>query len=106
MDVAPTLLGLLNTSYVSRFYGRDVLNDPEEVPRALIGTYQKVALMRDGTTLVLTPKQAMESYKGATNQKESQIDPEMMADTIAYYQFASDWSTRSRRIDTLPQPDR
>src|SRR5689334_24721975 len=60
MDVAPTLLGLLNTSYVSRFYGRDVLNDPEEVPRALIGTYQKVALMRDGTTLVRSEEHTSE----------------------------------------------
>lgn len=105
IDVGPVLLGLLNTSYVSRFYGRDVLNDDAE-PRAFIGSYQKIALVRDGTTLVLGPKQAVDGYKGLTSQKTGDLRPELIADAIAYYQFASDWSSRSRRVNTLPQPDR
>src|SRR6185503_14921193 len=101
----PVVLGLLNASYVSRFYGRDVLND-DAAPRAFIGSYQKVALVRDGTTLVLGPKKTVDGYKGLTSQKTADLAPELIADTIAYYQFASDWSSRSRRVDTLPQPDR
>jgi phosphoglycerol transferase MdoB-like AlkP superfamily enzyme len=100
IDVMPVLLGLLNTSYVSRFFGRDVLNDPAAEPRAFIGNYQKVALVRGGTTLVLGPKQTVEGYRGLTSEKTADLDPEMIADAVAYYQFASDWARRSRRIDT------
>ena len=100
IDVVPVLLGLLNTSYVSRFYGRDVLHDPDAEPRAFIGNYQKVALVRGGTTLVLGPKQTVEGYKGLTSEKNADLSPELIADAVAYYQFASDWSRRSRRADT------
>ena len=106
IDVAPVLLGLLNASYVSRFYGRDVLNDPDAEPRAFIASYQKVALVRGGITLVLGPKQTVDGYRGLTSQRGADLAPELIADAVAYYQFASDWSSRSRRVDTLSQADR
>jgi phosphoglycerol transferase MdoB-like AlkP superfamily enzyme len=104
IDVAPVLLGLLNTSYVSRFYGKDVLNDDSE-PRAFIGIYQKVALVRGDTTVVLAPKGVVESYSGLTRTKRATVPDESVIDTVAYYQFASDWSRRSRRLDTIIHED-
>jgi phosphoglycerol transferase MdoB-like AlkP superfamily enzyme len=100
IDVAPMLLGLLNTSYVSRFYGRDVLGDTEAEPRAFIGIYQKVALVRGDTTLVLAPKQTVETYRGLSRNKSAQADVDMLGDAVAYYQFASGWHLHSRRVDT------
>jgi len=100
IDVAPVLLGLLNTSYVSRFYGRDVLHDRDAQPRAFISTYEKVALVRGDTTLLLAPRQTVDAYAGLTRSKRANIDPELEADAIAYFQAASAWSRNSRRLDT------
>jgi phosphoglycerol transferase MdoB-like AlkP superfamily enzyme len=100
IDVAPVLLGLLNTSYVSRFYGRDVLYDKDAQPRAFISTYEKVALVRGDTTLMLAPRQIVDAYAGLTRSKRANIDPELEADAIAYFQSASAWSQTSRRLDT------
>ncbi|HXE68234.1 MAG TPA: LTA synthase family protein [Hyphomicrobiaceae bacterium] len=100
IDVAPVLLGLLNTSYVSRFYGRDVLYDKDAQPRAFISTYEKVALVRGDTTLLLAPRQTVDAYVGLTRSKRANIDPELEADAIAYFQAASAWSRNSRRLDT------
>jgi phosphoglycerol transferase MdoB-like AlkP superfamily enzyme len=100
IDVPPTLLGLLNTSYRSRFYGKDVLNDPNIVPRAYIGIYQKVALVRDEKTVVLGPKSTVEAFQGLSRAKSAEIDPAMVTDAIAAYQFASGWATVSKRIET------
>ena len=33
------------------------------------------------------------------------MSPDLIADAVAYYQFASDWSWRSRRIDTTLRTD-
>jgi phosphoglycerol transferase MdoB-like AlkP superfamily enzyme len=105
IDVAPVLLGLLNTSYVSRFYGRDVLNERDAVPRAFISTYEKVGLVRGDTTLVLGPRQTIAAYAGLSKKRRADIDPELEADAITYFQSASDWSQHSRRLDTLLHVD-
>ena len=105
IDVAPILLGLLNTSYISRFYGRDVRNDRHAVPRAFISTYEKVALVRGDTTLVLGPRQTVAAYAGLSKKPRADIDPQLETDAIAYFQSASGWSQRSRRLDTLINVD-
>jgi phosphoglycerol transferase MdoB-like AlkP superfamily enzyme len=105
IDVAPVLLGLLNTSYVSRFYGRDVLNEQDAVPRAFISTYEKVGLVRADTTLVLGPRQTIAAYAGLSKRRRADIDPELEADAIAFFQSASNWSQLSRRLDTLLHVD-
>ena len=46
MDLAPTLLGLLNWTYLSRFFGRDVRQIDPKDGRALVGTYQKLGFLK------------------------------------------------------------
>jgi len=56
MDYAPTLLGLLNWSYPSRFFGHDVRKiDPAEA-HALIGSYQKLGHLEKGEFVILRPR--------------------------------------------------
>jgi phosphoglycerol transferase MdoB-like AlkP superfamily enzyme len=100
IDVAPILLGLLNTSYLSRFYGRDVLHDKDAQPRAFISTNEKVALVRGDTTLMLAPRQTVAAYAGLSRDKRANVDAELEADAIAYFQAASGWARNSRRLDT------
>ena len=61
IDVAPTLLGLLGTSYQSRFYGQDLTRG--HGGRALMGTYQKVAWMEAGKMILLSPGKVIEALK-------------------------------------------
>jgi phosphoglycerol transferase MdoB-like AlkP superfamily enzyme len=53
IDVGPTLLGLLGFSYRSWFFGQDLLKT--KANRALLGTYQKVALLEPGRLTILEP---------------------------------------------------
>lgn len=93
IDIAPTLLGLLNFDYESRFYGHDIFAQPQaDSGRALIGTYQKLGYLKDGRLTVLSPQQAVESYRVDVNGKQELLtdpDPALLDDAIAYYEGAS-----------------
>ena len=100
VDYAPTLLGLLNWTYPSRFYGWDVLAQPAGQPgRALIGNYQKLGLYRPGELGVLKPvrQSVTVSYDRATHEMKTQPPNAALIDeTIAYYQTAS-WLFKNGR---------
>ncbi|MEY4085808.1 MAG: hypothetical protein RL074_1595 [Bacteroidota bacterium] len=50
IDVMPTVMGLLNFNYQSKFYGQDVLK-ADYKPRALIATYQDLGLKTTSQTI-------------------------------------------------------
>lgn len=98
IDFAPTLLGLMDFSYQSHFYGQNLLK--AKAGRALMGTYQKVALMEPGKMVVLSPNQQLEvltlSPTGeVTNtqvlkaRKGAVLSPDMKK-VVAIYQSASE----------------
>jgi phosphoglycerol transferase MdoB-like AlkP superfamily enzyme len=62
VDFAPTLLGLLNWSYVSRFFGHDVRRVPSDATRALIGNYQKIGHLQGDHFVVLRPQRGANAY--------------------------------------------
>ena len=89
VDYAPTLLGLLNWSYATRFYGRDI-RTPAGGRRALIGNYQKLGLFKSGMLSVLMPVRRSAEYdfedKTFTLRERAATFTD---ETIAYYQTAS-----------------
>ena len=94
VDYAPTLLSLLGWSYPSRFYGWDVTGLPPEQGRALIGNYQRLGLLlADHRFAILEPprRSSTWTHDPVTNnlQPMSQIDQDLVAETVAYYQSAS-----------------
>lgn len=93
IDVAPTIMGIMNSSYTSRFFGKDVLRIKPEEGRALMGTYQKVALYRDNKMAILAPNkkvEVLENVQSATPTiHERNADPALVNDALAYYQGAS-----------------
>jgi phosphoglycerol transferase MdoB-like AlkP superfamily enzyme len=93
IDVAPTLLGLLNASYESHFFGHDLTQvTPPIEPRAFIGNYQKVGYFKDPTFILLGPKNKIEQFNklGSDAQTEEPVSQKLMTDeAIAYYQTAS-----------------
>ena len=91
VDFAPTLLGLLNWSYATRFYGWDVTRLPGP-GRALIGNYQRLGLFRDAQLTVLKPVRHASQY--AYDPVKFTLAPqapdrEFHETAIAYYQTAS-----------------
>ncbi len=92
IDYAPTLLGLLGWSYDARFFGYDIAGLGKEPGHALIGNYQKLALLEDSHFAVLKPvrRHSMYDYDQATNTTTPKPDDkQLLTDTIAYYQSAS-----------------
>lgn len=91
IDYAPTLLGLLNWSYATRFYGWDVRTATGD-RRALVGNYQQLGLYEPGTLDVLKPMRAHNSYNYDPQSfvlTPRSRDAGERDETIAYYQTAS-----------------
>jgi phosphoglycerol transferase MdoB-like AlkP superfamily enzyme len=98
IDIAPTVLGLLGSSYPSRFFGRDVLADGTGPERAFIATYQKLGYIEGDRLLVLGPRQQADFYRfsrenGST--REIPADADLLMNALAYYQ-GSDYVYRHR----------
>lgn len=104
IDVAPTLLGLMNWTYTSRFYGHDVFAPgygPEN-QRAFISNYQKIAELTPQSLVILKPKQETLAYRrlDRTHFEEvpaSDLQPRL-DDTVSLYQSAS-WIFRNGHLD-------
>ena len=92
IDVAPTLLGLLNWTYDSRFYGHDVLAENTLRPgRAFISNYHALGYLRDNILTVLEPGRKVRTF--ACDPADFSITPTKKSDTflrdaIASYQTA------------------
>ncbi|MFH1159211.1 MAG: LTA synthase family protein [Pseudomonadota bacterium] len=98
IDVAPTLLGLMNMSYTSRFYGADIMKEPPD--RAYISTDRKLGYMTRDALVILEPGKEITRYKraggGLTKKETDGSDDERVKDAIATFQTASRWKQLSR----------
>jgi phosphoglycerol transferase MdoB-like AlkP superfamily enzyme len=91
IDVGPTLLGMLDFSYRSRFFGHDVLRDGARHQRALFANYQTVGYYRDGIVVELKPKGRYRVVDAATGRprKEDARSAQLLDEAISYYEVAS-----------------
>ncbi|MFK5925135.1 MAG: LTA synthase family protein [Desulfuromusa sp.] len=91
IDIAPTLLGLLNMSYRSCFFGRDILQSPPN--RALIANYQNLGLF-DGQQLAILQPQSKTTLqtgfdRGKVTEHVVAANDPFMQRNISYYQGAA-----------------
>ncbi|SDA68830.1 Phosphoglycerol transferase MdoB [Pseudomonas sp. NFACC15-1] len=92
IDLAPTLLGLLNMDYQSTFFGRNLLQNNPLPPRVVIGNYQHLGLFDGKDLAILSPRQGLRRHDDAlTESRESRATREdpLVSRTITYYQTAS-----------------
>ncbi len=92
IDLYPTLFSMFNWNYQSNLYGQDVLS-PEYVPRAFLGTYQKLAYLQHDSVVILSPQQKVESFKysfASNEQKPIHLpsDNPVVMEAVANYQTA------------------
>jgi phosphoglycerol transferase MdoB-like AlkP superfamily enzyme len=104
IDLMPTVLGLLNFNYQSKFLGQDVFKK-EFQPKAYIATYQDLGFVKDGYLTVISPVKKIKQY--SISQKQEKLTPEfsiyydekllketnqkVVDDAISAYQSTSYW---------------
>jgi phosphoglycerol transferase MdoB-like AlkP superfamily enzyme len=108
IDIAPTLFGLLNWSYVSEFYGFDVARESEENGRAFPGTFQHLGFLNGetGDLTTLYPQRKHDSVHwrlqtpyeitGQGSREQDRVDLDR---AIAVYQSAS--VRAAKRLDKV-----
>jgi phosphoglycerol transferase MdoB-like AlkP superfamily enzyme len=93
IDLAPTLLGMMNMDYTSTFFGQNIFTTPEHEERALIGNYQKLGLYQPGRLSILAPKKGMilqeNPESGSPEITVLKTPDDQTRKNIAYYQGAS-----------------
>lgn len=92
IDVAPTLLGVMNWSYKSKFFGKDIVKMAPEEERAFISNYQKLGYIKNDRLTILSPQQKVTHYQifPETGEiKSTQNDPAYENEAIIYYQSAN-----------------
>jgi len=91
IDVGPTLLGLLNFSYSSKFYGYDIFKLEPGRERAFISTYQNLGYIKGDKLVILSPQLKVESFQvsGKNEQVKTKSEQKLVNEAIAWYQTAS-----------------
>jgi len=91
IDIEPTLLGMLNFSYTSKFYGYDMFQLEPGRERAFISTYQNLGYIKDNKLVILSPQMKAGTFSISENQEQVAIkqDSTLINEAIAWYQTAS-----------------
>lgn len=92
IDLVPTILGLMNLNYTSRFLGYDIYNMTLGNERAFISNYEDIGYLKKGKLVILSPRKKASTYKSnyssGKNKKISGSDS-LINEAIAWYQGAS-----------------
>ncbi|ANA41167.1 sulfatase [Geobacter anodireducens] len=92
IDVAPTVLGLLNMSYTTDFLGHDILKADNRPERAFISTYQKLGYIEGDRLLILSPQKGVSLAR--FDRRSGAIEPlpmdeRLLQEALAWYQGAN-----------------
>ncbi|MCP4635515.1 MAG: LTA synthase family protein [Methyloversatilis sp.] len=92
IDLAPTLLEVMNKRGDDHFFGRSFFEDTPPLDRAFISNYQDLGYLRGDLLTVLSPRRGVKAYRVDPQTLEStpaEPDPERVKEAIAYYQTAA-----------------
>lgn len=104
IDVMPTVFGLLNFSYQSKFLGQDVFKK-EFQPKAYIATYQDLGFVKDGRLTIISPVKKVKQYSLELEKSDlapefklyynekllKNTDQKLVDDAVSAYQSTSYW---------------
>ena len=93
IDVFPTLFSLLNWSYESNFFGKDVLAMNPDDERAFIGNYRKLGYLKDSKVMILDEQKNSHYYQwNAADNSLKLLAPNKQIEhkSISYYEVADD----------------
>ncbi len=105
LDIPPTLLGMLNFSYRTRFFGHDLFQLPSGREHAFPGTYAKLGYLREDVLTILELQRKLEQVKPdyATGDATPihPVHESLVDDAVAYYQVASEMF-KNGKLKRLP----
>ena len=117
LDIPPTLLGMLNFSYRTRFFGHDLFQLPPGREHAFPGTYEKLGYLHNDVLTILEPQRKLEQvtpdYATGDATPIHPVDESLVDDAVAYYQVASELfkdgklkrrPEDSTKVEPLPLP--
>ncbi|TLV03431.1 LTA synthase family protein [Dyadobacter luticola] len=92
IDLGPTILGLLNFSYRSKFFGYDIFKLEPGRERAFVSTYQSLGYIKNDSLIILKPQKLAATFlpdfkNGAARQ--AQQNKHLVDEAVAWYQSAS-----------------
>jgi phosphoglycerol transferase MdoB-like AlkP superfamily enzyme len=91
IDIPPTVFGLLDFDYYTKFFGRDMLSAPVASDRAFVANYQTLGYLKGDRMALLHPRRRTEVFQvDAAKRIVAPVnDPEMLREAIAFYSGAS-----------------
>jgi phosphoglycerol transferase MdoB-like AlkP superfamily enzyme len=99
IDIAPTLLGVMNLSYKSKFFGTDVLRNKKTIDKhAFVSTYTDIGYFKNDTLYLLKPKKLAIAFNvkinnfgwnGSEEKITDNYNKSELEEAISYYQTAS-----------------
>ncbi|MBU6338733.1 MAG: LTA synthase family protein [Rickettsiales bacterium] len=99
IDIAPTLMGLLNLEYKSKFFGTDVLHNEKYLDQhAFVSTYSDIGYFKNEKLYLLKLKKekkffdvSLEHYgwQGSKETVTDEYNKDELDEAISYYQGAS-----------------
>lgn len=97
IDVGPTVLGLLNFNYTTRFFGYDLFNLEPGRERAFISTYQNLGFIKGDKLVILSPQKRTVEVKildfGTGAVVPMAGEESLIHEAIAWYQSSSYYFT-------------
>lgn len=111
VDIAPTILGILNFDYQTKFYGVDMMRTNPN--RTFISNYRELGYIEDNQLVILKPNKKATLFKRnhnhdfiELNEEKNDIkdikmndtsinilpqNPDLLKTAISYFQTASEW---------------
>lgn len=100
----PTVLGLLNFKYQSKFLGQDVFTEHFQ-PKAYIATYKDLGLIKDNHLTIISPTKKIKQYSLSLQKSDlpsafklyydeipvKNIQQNLVEDCVSTYQSVSYW---------------
>ena len=74
IDVMPTVMGLLNFSYESKFLGQDIFSGFYYNPRAYIATYRELGYLTPDTLSIIKPLREQIQYKIVPEVEQPKVE--------------------------------
>lgn len=92
IDIGPTILGLLNFSYRSKFFGYDIFQLEPGRERAFVSTYQSLGYIKHDSLVILKPQKVASTFTPDFKDgsaRETLPNRHLAEEAIAWYQAAS-----------------
>ncbi len=101
IDIVPTILGLLNFSYKSKFFGQDVFSSPPGKERVFISTYQGLGYLKNNKLVIQSPVKKIQEWQPdfqTGKAVQTPLTDSLVKQAIAFYQCAS-WLVNHKKYN-------